>query len=66
MLEEACAQVLDARLLGFARVEVLPWEPQFEIPLRRLVPTGELRMRLWTEPGYERFYQRVLLEGALL
>jgi len=64
MLEEACAQVLDARLLGFARseclgghedglilvrsiwlarVEVLPWEPQFEIPLRRLEAAGTHR-----------------------
>jgi len=76
MLQEACAQVLDARLLGFARseclgghedgltlvrsiwlasVEVLPWEPQFEIPFRRLVPTEELRKHLWTESGFAPF-----------
>ena len=86
MLEEACAQVLDARLLGFARseclgghehglilvrsiwlarVEVLPWEPQFEIPFQRLVPTAELRKHLWTEPGFAPFYQRVRLEAGL-
>jgi 8-oxo-dGTP pyrophosphatase MutT (NUDIX family) len=64
VLEEACARVTTARLLGFARsecvaghekgrvlvrsfwradVDVLPWEPRFEIPHRRLVPTADAR-----------------------
>jgi 8-oxo-dGTP pyrophosphatase MutT (NUDIX family) len=62
--EEACARVLGARLLGFARsecvegreaglvlvrsywhadVEVEPWEPQFEIAHRRIVPAADAR-----------------------
>ena len=63
MLEEACATVVVARLLGFGRgeciagpeqgrvivrsmwradVELGPWEPQFEIPHRRVVAPAEL------------------------
>jgi ADP-ribose pyrophosphatase YjhB (NUDIX family) len=65
MLEEACARVRHARLLGFSRgvclegheqglvlvrsvcradVDLEPWDPQFEIPHRRLVSADELRI----------------------
>ncbi len=61
MREEACVEVIDARLLGFSRsvctqghekglvlvrsfwraeVELGPWQPQFEIPYRRIVPAA--------------------------
>jgi 8-oxo-dGTP pyrophosphatase MutT (NUDIX family) len=62
MREEACVEVVGARLLGFARSEcvgghqkevvlvrsywlaevaIAPWEPQFEIAHRRIVPVAE-------------------------
>lgn len=86
MLEEACARVLQARLLGYCRlvchtgperglvlvralwradVELLEWEPQFEIPLRRVVPVGELGQHLWMEEGSEPIYSRSAHEAAL-
>lgn len=63
VLEEACAIVVHARLLGFSRnicvagaqqglvlvrsfwraeVELAPWEPQFEIPHRRVFPKADV------------------------
>lgn len=62
--EEACAIVVKAELLGFARsicvagsqkglilvrsnwraeVELAPWEPEFEIPYRRVFPKADVR-----------------------
>jgi ADP-ribose pyrophosphatase YjhB (NUDIX family) len=64
MREEACVEVLDARLLGFSRsvctqgqekdlvlvrsfwraqVNIEPWQPEFEIPYRRVVPAARAR-----------------------
>src|SRR5260370_41060324 len=72
VLEEACAIVSDARLLGFCRgacltgaeaglvlvrsvwradVELMPWEPRFEIGRRRVVPATELLSHLSMEKG---------------
>ncbi len=63
MMEEACANVVEARLLGFVRsqcirgvqqglvivrsmwraeVDLCPWEPQFEIPERLVIPASEV------------------------
>jgi ADP-ribose pyrophosphatase YjhB (NUDIX family) len=87
VLEEACASVVDARLLGFSRgacvrgpeqglvlvrsvwlakVELLPWEPQFEIPHRRVVPIRDLLEQLWIDQGFERLYYRALTEAGLV
>jgi ADP-ribose pyrophosphatase YjhB (NUDIX family) len=87
VLEEACAAVVDARLLGFSRgaclsgpeqgrtlvrsvwlamVEVLPWEPRFEIAQRVLVSAAEVRQHLWIPPGFEPIYLRTLAEAGLL
>jgi ADP-ribose pyrophosphatase YjhB (NUDIX family) len=87
ILEEACAVVSAARLLGFCRgacvsgperdrvlvrsvwlaqVELLPWEPRFEIAHRRAVPAHELRAHLWTEEGFEPIYNRAMLEAGLV
>lgn len=87
ILEEACANVGDAKLLGFCRavcltgpeaglvlvrsiwraeVELMPWEPRFEIAHRRLVPRHKLHSHLWIEQGFEPIYHRALLEAALL
>jgi len=87
VLEEACATVFDARLLGFTRstchtrheqglvlvrsiwlaeVELLPWEPRFEIAHRRVVPAAELLAHLWMEQGFEPIYHRALVEAGLV
>jgi 8-oxo-dGTP pyrophosphatase MutT (NUDIX family) len=86
VLEEACAVVVDARLLGFCRgacltgaeqhrvlvrsvwlatVELLPWEPRFEITYRRVVAPSELITNLWMEEGFEPLYRRAVVEAGL-
>lgn len=86
MLEEACAMVTDARLLGFVRsrclagpeeglvlirsiwraqVRLLPWQPQHEIPFRRVVPVHGLARHLWMEDGAEPIYSRAAREAGL-
>jgi len=87
MVEEACAVVRVARLLGFCRavcltgpeasrvlvrsiwraeVELMPWEPRFEIAQRRVVPAGELASHLWMEEGFGPIYYRALVEAGLI
>ncbi len=87
VLEEACAVVVDARLLGFCRsvcltgpergralvrsiwlaeVELMPWEPRFEITHRRVVPATELLAHLWMGEGFEPIYHRALMEAGLV
>jgi ADP-ribose pyrophosphatase YjhB (NUDIX family) len=87
ILEEACALVCRARLLGFCRgectsgpeqgrvlvrsiwradVELMAWEPRFEIRHRRLVPADDLLAYLCIEEGFEALYHRVLIEVGLL
>jgi len=87
VLEEACAIVGDARLLGFCRgacltgpekglvlvrsiwraeVELMPWEPRFEIPHRRTVPAAELLSHLWIDEGFAPIYHRALAEAGLM
>jgi ADP-ribose pyrophosphatase YjhB (NUDIX family) len=86
-LEETCAVVSGARLLGFCRsvcltgaekgrvlvrsiwraeVELLPWEPRFEIAYRRVVPATELLSHLWIEEGFEPIYFRAIAEASLI
>ena len=87
VLEETCAIVGDARLLGFccavcftgmeeglvlvrsvwrAEVELMPWEPYFEIAHRRVIPAAELLSHLWMEEGFEPIYHRALAEAGLM
>jgi ADP-ribose pyrophosphatase YjhB (NUDIX family) len=87
VLEEACAVVRGARLLGFCRgvcasgpehgrvlvrsiwradVELIAWEPRFEIRFRRLVPADDLLAHLWIEDGFGALYRRVLIEAGIL
>jgi ADP-ribose pyrophosphatase YjhB (NUDIX family) len=87
ILEETCAIVHDARLLGFCRcqclsgleegrvlvrsvwraeVELLLWEPRFEIAHRRVVPATDLLSHLWMEEGFEPIYRRALAEAGLM
>lgn len=86
ILEETCATVGDARLLGFCRsvclngpeeglvmvrsiwraeVDLMSWEPRFEIAHRRIVPAAELMSHLWMESGFEPIYHRALVEAKL-
>lgn len=86
ILEEACARVIGARLLGFCRsacltgpeqgrvlvrfvwraeVQLMPWEPRFEIRHRRVVSEAELLLHLCMEPGFEPIYYRALSEAGL-
>src|SRR6185437_1619660 len=57
MLEEACAEVRRARLLG--------WQPEFEIPFRRVVPARDLALHLWMEDGAGPVYSRAAREAEL-
>jgi ADP-ribose pyrophosphatase YjhB (NUDIX family) len=87
ILEEACAIVCNATLLGFCRavcltgpeeglvlvrsiwraeVELMPWQPRFEIAHRRVVPPHELHLHMWIEQGFEPIYYRALTEAALM
>lgn len=54
------------RSLWRADVDVLPWDPQFEIPHRRLVPVRELADHLTMLPGFEPIYARAASEAGLL
>lgn len=86
ILEEACATVTDARLLGFirarclagpekglvlvrsiwrAQVRLLPWQPEHEIPFRRVAPVRDLARYLWMEDGAEPIYSRAAREAGL-
>jgi ADP-ribose pyrophosphatase YjhB (NUDIX family) len=87
VLEEACAVVVNARLLGFCRsmcltgpeqglvlvrsvwlaeVELMPWEPRFEMAHRRVIPAAEILAHLWMGEGFEPIYHRALAEAGLV
>ena len=86
VLEEACAIVIEARLLGFtqgrclsgpeaglvlvrsmwrAEVELMPWQPQFEILHRRVVAAAEWPAHLWIDEGFEPIFRRAFVEAGL-
>jgi 8-oxo-dGTP pyrophosphatase MutT (NUDIX family) len=48
-----------------AEVELMPWEPRFEIPHRRVVPAAEILTHLWMGSGFEPIYHRALVEAGL-
>lgn len=48
-----------------AQVELMPWEPSFEIRHRRVVPSGALLEHLSMEAGFEPLYYRALVEAGL-
>ncbi len=85
MMEEACAVITEARLLGFARgrcirgheaglvlvrsfwhakVELLEWNPQFEIRHRRLAIPQDATPHL--PDAYEPIWRRALQEAGLI
>jgi ADP-ribose pyrophosphatase YjhB (NUDIX family) len=53
------------RSIWRAEVDLMPWEPRFEIAHRRIVPASELLSSLWIEDGFEPIYYRSLREAAL-
>ncbi len=61
--EEGLIQVRSA---WRAEVELMPWEPRFEIPHRRVIPANELLSHLWMEEGFEPIYHRALTEAGLM
>jgi ADP-ribose pyrophosphatase YjhB (NUDIX family) len=48
-----------------AEVELMPWEPRFEIGHRRVVAATDLLSLLWMEEGFEPIYRRALTEAGL-
>jgi hypothetical protein len=68
----ACASRVQRRGLVLVRsiwraeVELMSWEPRFEIAHRRIVPAAELMSYLWMEEGFEPIYHRTLVEAGLM
>jgi len=54
------------RSIWRAEVELMSWEPRFEIAHRRVVPAAELRSHLSIEEGFEPIYHRALTEARLM
>jgi hypothetical protein len=53
------------RSIWRAEVVLLPWQPEYEIRFRRVVPASALAPRLWTEDGAAPIYSRAALEAQL-
>jgi 8-oxo-dGTP pyrophosphatase MutT (NUDIX family) len=54
------------RSIWRAEVELRPWEPQFEIAHRRVVPANEVLSHLWINKGFDVIYHRALAEARLM
>jgi hypothetical protein len=54
------------RSIWLADVELMPWDPRFEIAHRRVVPAAELLAHLWMGQGFEPIYHRALVEAGLV
>ena len=53
------------RSIWRAEVALLPWQPEHEIPFRRMVPARDLARHLWIEDGAAPIYSRAAREAAL-
>jgi hypothetical protein len=53
------------RSIWRAEVDLLPWDPRFEIPWRRVVPIADLADHLWMESGNEPIFRRAAVEAGL-
>ncbi|MBW3589114.1 MAG: NUDIX domain-containing protein [Actinobacteria bacterium] len=42
-----------------------PWEPQFEVPFRRVVPARQWAANLWIDEGWEPIVHRAFAEAGL-
>src|ERR1700738_2167665 len=60
------AGLMLVRSVWRAEVELMPWEPRFEIAHRRVAPATELLSQLWMEKGFEPTYHRALAEAGLM
>ncbi len=60
------ADLVLVRSVWRAEIELMPWEPRFEIAHRRVVPATELLSHLWMEEGFEPIYYRALTEAGLM
>jgi ADP-ribose pyrophosphatase YjhB (NUDIX family) len=54
------------RSIWRAEVDLMPWEPRFEIAHRRVISTNEVLSNLWIEVGSEPIFYRSLREAALI
>jgi ADP-ribose pyrophosphatase YjhB (NUDIX family) len=54
------------RSIWRADVELLRWQPRFEITHRRIVPAAEVLSHLWMEEGFALIYMRALIEAGLM
>jgi ADP-ribose pyrophosphatase YjhB (NUDIX family) len=53
------------RSIWRAEVNLLPWDPKFEVPLRRVVPAAKLRDHWWIENDLLLLYNRAVHEAGL-
>ena len=60
------ADLVLVRSVWRAEIELMPWEPRFEIAHRRVVPATELLSHLWMEEGFAPIYYRALTEAGLM
>ena len=60
------ADLVLVRSIWRADVQLMPWEPRFEIAHRRVVQVNELLSQLWMEGGFEPIYHRALVEAGLI
>jgi len=54
------------RSIWRADVDLMAWEPRFEIRHRRTVRAVDVLSHLWIEEGFEPIYHRALVEAGLL
>jgi len=54
------------RSIWRAEVDLMPWDPRFEVAHRRVVRTDELLFNLWMQDGFQPIYYRALREAALM
>ncbi|MGH9666576.1 MAG: hypothetical protein ACRD9L_19295 [Bryobacteraceae bacterium] len=54
------------RSIWRAEVELLPWQPRFEIAHRNVVAAADLLSELWMEEGFAPIYHRALAEAGLI
>ena len=59
------AGLILVRSVWRGEVDVMPWEPRFEIGHRRIVPAATLLATMHIDPGWEPILRRAALEAGL-
>jgi ADP-ribose pyrophosphatase YjhB (NUDIX family) len=54
------------RSIWRAEVELMPWDPRFEIAQRKVVAATDLLSHVWMEEGLEPIFYRALAEAGLM